>query len=120
MNMQGFYRNTIFLILVFVLGFFIYLFKKQKLDQKLSYIDLALVFLSIISIGYITVTYTNLHVERMSQANSVDYMFAVLCILVMFEITRRTIGWFIPILSVLAMLYAIYGAYFPIDFAHSG
>lgn len=120
LNIQEFYRNTIFLILIVVLGFFIYPRNKKKPGQKFSYFDLALAGLGIISIGYITVTYTNLHVERMSQANNLDYIFAILCILVLFEITRRSIGWFIPIISVLAMIYAVYGAYFPIDFAHSG
>ncbi|MCG1009808.1 TRAP transporter permease [Salinicoccus sp. ID82-1] len=120
LNIQEFYRNTIFITLIVVLGFFLYAPNKKKPDQKFSYMDIALIILAIISIGYITVNYTNLHVERMSQANTTDYIFAVLCILVVFEITRRTIGWFIPILSVLAMIYAVYGAYFPIDFAHSG
>ena len=120
LNMQEFYRNTIFLILVVVLGFFIYPVNKKKPGQKFSYLDLGLAALGIISIGYITITYTNLHVERMSQATTLDYVFAVICIAVLFEITRRSIGWFIPILSVLAMVYAVYGAYFPIDFAHSG
>lgn len=120
LNMQEFYRNTIFLILVVVLGFFIYPINKKKPGQKFSYLDLGLAVLGIISIGYITITYTNLHVERMSQATTLDYIFAVICIAVLFEITRRSIGWFIPILSVLAMVYAVYGAYFPIDFAHSG
>src|SRR5699024_2479081 len=120
LNMQGFYRNTIFIGLIMVLGFFIYPFNKKKPGQKFSYLDIGMVVLSVISVGYITLNYTNLHVERMSQANTMDYIFAVLCILVLFEITRRAIGWFIPILSVLAMVYAIYGAYFPIDFAHSG
>ncbi len=120
LNMQGFYRNTIFIGLIMVLGFFIYPFNKKKPGQKFSCLDIGMVVLSVISVGYITLNYTNLHVERMSQANTMDYIFAVLCILVLFEITRRAIGWFIPILSVLAMVYAIYGAYFPIDFAHSG
>ncbi|WP_052747285.1 TRAP transporter permease [Salinicoccus sediminis] len=120
LNMQGFYRNTIFIGLIMVLGFFIYPFNKKKPGQKFSYLDIGMVVLSVISVGYITLNYTNLHVDRMSQANTIDYIFAVLCILVLFEITRRAIGWFIPILSVLAMVYAIYGAYFPIDFAHSG
>lgn len=120
LNIQEFYRNTIFLILIVVLGFFIYPRNKKKPGQKFSYFDLALAGLGIISIGYITVNYTNLHVERMSQANNLDYIFAILCILVLFEITRRSIGWFIPIISVIAMIYAVYGAYFPIDFAHSG
>lgn len=120
LNMQEFYRNTIFLILIVVLGFFIYPVNKKKPGQKFSYLDLGLAVLAVISIGYITLTYTNLHVERMSQAATIDYVFALICIAVLFEITRRSIGWFIPILSVLAMAYAVYGAYFPIDFAHSG
>lgn len=120
LNIQEFYRNTIFLILIVVLGFFIYPMNKKKPGQKFSYLDLGLAVLAIISIGYITLNYTNLHVERMSQASTLDYIFAVVCIAVLFEITRRSIGWFIPILSVFAMIYAIYGAYFPIDFAHSG
>lgn len=120
LNIQEFYRNTIFLILIVVLGFFIYPMNKKKPGQKFSYLDLGLAVLGIISIGYITLNYTNLHVERMSQASTLDYIFAVICIAILFEITRRSIGWFIPILSVLAMIYAVYGAYFPIDFAHSG
>lgn len=120
LNMQGFYRNTIFLILVFILGFFLYPTNKKKPNSKINAFDIIMVLMSIISIGYIAITYTNLHVDRMSQAETIDYVFAILCIIVLFEITRRSIGWFIPILSVLAMVYAIYGAYFPIDFAHSG
>ncbi|WP_017549705.1 TRAP transporter permease [Salinicoccus carnicancri] len=120
LNMQGFYRNTIFIGLIMVLGFFIYPFNKNKPGQKFSYLDIFMIVMSVISVGYITLNYTDLHVDRMSQANTMDYIFAVLCILVLFEITRRAIGWFIPVLSVLAMIYAIYGAYFPIDFAHSG
>ncbi|MFD1387404.1 TRAP transporter permease [Oceanobacillus oncorhynchi subsp. oncorhynchi] len=119
LNIQEFYRNTIFLILIFVMGFLLHPSNKNK-RKKISSLDVIMIFLSIISIGYITVTYTNLHVDRLSQANTIDYVFAVLCILVLFELTRRSIGLFIPILSVLALLYGIYGAYFPIDFAHSG
>lgn len=120
LNIQGFYRNTIFLILIFVLGFLLYPTNKKKPDSKFNAFDLIMVFMSIISIGYITLMYTNLHVERMSRAETLDYVFAILCILVLFEMTRRSIGWFIPVLSVIAMIYAVYGAYFPIDFAHSG
>lgn len=120
LNIQEFYRNTIFLILIVVLGFFIYPMNKKKPGQKFSKFDLLLAFVGIISIGYITLTYTNLHVDRMSQANTIDYIFAIICILLLFEITRRSIGWFIPIISIIAMIYAVYGAYFPIDFAHSG
>src|SRR5699024_9818491 len=70
LNIQEFYRNTIFLILIVVLGFFIYPMNKKKPGQKFSYLDLGLAVLGIISIGYITLNYTNLHVERMSQEST--------------------------------------------------
>src|SRR5699024_12430425 len=95
LNIQEFYRNTIFLILIVVLGFFIYPMNKKKPGQKFSYLDLGLAVLGIISIGYITLNYTNLHVERIDRKSTLDYIFAVVCIAVLFEITRRSIGWFI-------------------------
>ena len=39
LNMQGFYRNTIFIGLIMVLGFFIYPFNKKKPGQKFGYWD---------------------------------------------------------------------------------
>lgn len=120
LNIQGFYRNTIFLILVMMLGFMLYPANKKKPESKINIFDIIMIIMTIISIGYIALMYTNLHVDRMSRAETIDYIFAVLCILVLFEITRRSIGWFIPLLSIFAMIYAVYGAYFPIDFAHSG
>ena len=76
--------------------------------------------LALLGIGYIILNYNTLHVDRASHANTTDYIFAVIAIIVLFEITRRTIGIFIPLLSIFAIIYALYGNYFPIDFAHSG
>src|SRR5699024_7069319 len=55
LNMQGFYRNTIFIGLIMVLGFFIYPFNKKKPGQKFSYLDFGMGVLSVISVGYIHV-----------------------------------------------------------------
>lgn len=120
LNIQEFQRNTIFIMLITILAFFLYPNNKKDKTSKFGVIDLFWIILTIASFGYILFAYTDLHVNRMSQAHTTDYVFAILCIVVLFEITRRAIGWFIPILSIFAMVYAVYGVYFPIDFAHSG
>lgn len=120
LNIQEFQRNTIFIMLITILAFFLYPNNKKNKTSKFGVIDVFWIILTIASFGYILFAYTDLHVNRMSQAHTTDYVFAILCIVVLFEITRRAIGWFIPILSIFAMVYAVYGVYFPIDFAHSG
>ncbi|OFS62751.1 TRAP transporter permease [Nosocomiicoccus sp. HMSC09A07] len=120
LNIQEFYRNTIFIMLITILAFFLYPNNKKDKTATFGVVDVFWIILTIASFGYILFAYTDLHVNRMSQAHTTDYVFAILCIVVLFEITRRAIGWFIPLLSIFAMVYAVYGVYFPIDFAHSG
>lgn len=121
LNLQTFHQNSIFLLLIVLLGFLLYpLNKKGIYKHHPSIIDIGFIILALLGIGYIILNYNTLHVDRASHANTTDYIFAVIAIIVLFEITRRTIGVFIPLLSIFAIIYALYGNYFPIDFAHSG
>ncbi|WP_394877511.1 TRAP transporter permease [Mammaliicoccus lentus] len=121
LNLQTFHQNSIFLLLIVLLGFLLYPLNKRGIDKHHpSIIDVGFIILALLGIGYIILNYNTLHVDRASHANTTDYIFAVIAIIVLFEITRRTIGIFIPLLSIFAIIYALYGNYFPIDFAHSG
>lgn len=121
LNLQTFHQNSIFLLLIVLLGFLLYPLNKRGIDKHHpSIIDIGFIILALLGIGYIILNYNTLHVDRVSHANTTDYIFAVIAIIVLFEITRRTIGIFIPLLSIFAIIYALYGNYFPIDFAHSG
>ena len=121
LNLQTFHQNSIFLLLIVLLGFLLYPLNKKGIDKHHhSIIDIGFIILALLGIGYIILNYNTLHVDRASHANTTDYIFAVIAIIVLFEITRRTIGIFIPLLSIFAIIYALYGNYFPIDFAHSG
>ncbi|WP_239724349.1 TRAP transporter permease [Mammaliicoccus sp. R-M62] len=121
LNLQTFHQNSVFLLLIVLLGFLLYPLNKRGIDKHHpSIIDIGFIILALLGIGYIILNYNTLHVDRASHANTTDYIFAVIAIIVLFEITRRTIGIFIPLLSIFAIIYALYGNYFPIDFAHSG
>ncbi|WP_265182062.1 TRAP transporter permease [Geomicrobium sp. JCM 19055] len=88
--------------------------------KRFTKIDLALAIISIIGTGYILIFYTTIHIDRVSQAIPIDYVFAIITVLLLLEASRRTLGTFIPILAGAAMIYAVFGPYFPGMFGHAG
>lgn len=120
-NIQEIYRNAIFLGFLLVLTFLLYpLSSKSKKTNKLTVLDIILLIAGIAGIGYIILSYTTIHVDRHSQAVTMDYVFAVITLIVLLEASRRVIGIFIPLLSFTAIIYAMFGPYFPGLFAHAG
>ncbi|EZH67058.1 C4-dicarboxylate ABC transporter permease [Bacillaceae bacterium JMAK1] len=120
MNIQEIYRNIIFLTLLLILAFLLYPARKKGNMKKFTKIDLALAIISIIGTGYILIFYTTIHVDRVSQAIPIDYVFAIITVLLLLEASRRTLGTFIPILAGAAIIYAVFGPYFPGMFGHAG
>ncbi|MFD1848805.1 TRAP transporter permease [Oceanobacillus bengalensis] len=120
MNIQEIYRNIIFLGFIFVLGFFLHPATKKGNKEKFSYVDVALVLAGLSGVIYILINYSVIHNVRMSQPIVIDYVFAIITLIVLLEVARRSIGIFIPILSLLAIVYALFGPYFPGVFGHAG
>ncbi|GAK07317.1 TRAP transporter permease [Geomicrobium sp. JCM 19038] len=120
MNIQEIYRNIIFLALLLILAFLLYPARKKGNMKRFTKIDLALAIISIIGTGYILIFYTTIHIDRVSQAIPIDYVFAIITVLLLLEASRRTLGTFIPILAGAAMIYAVFGPYFPGMFGHAG
>lgn len=119
-NIQEIYRNAIFLGFILILAFMMFPLSKKTTKKALSIVDYLFIFGSIVGIGYIVLNYTAIHIDRQSQVVPMDNVFAILTIIVLLEAARRSIGWFIPILSGIAIFYAIYGPQFPGMFAHAG
>ncbi|MBM7703009.1 TRAP transporter permease [Metabacillus iocasae] len=120
MNIQEIYRNIIFLGFLLVLTYLLYPARKKSVSKQIGITDYLFVILSIVGSVYIYFQYTTIHVERGSVAIGIDYVFAVILILMLLEAGRRTIGLFIPLLAALAMIYALFGPYFPGLFGHAG
>lgn len=119
-NIQEIYRNALFLGFILVLTFMMFPLSKKTNKNKLSILDYLFIAGSLIGIGYIVLNYTAIHIDRQSQIIPMDNFFAILTVIILLEAARRSIGWFIPILSALAIVYAIYGPHFPGMFAHAG
>ncbi|MBP2257756.1 TRAP transporter permease [Virgibacillus alimentarius] len=120
LNIQTIHQNSIFLMLALFLAFLLYSPSKEKANSHFSLTDLSLAILSAIFVGYILFGYTSIHVERLSQAVTIDYIFAAVAVILLLEGTRRALGLFIPMLILSAMLYAIIGPYLSGMFGHAG
>lgn len=119
-TMQEIYRNAIFLLGVVIIAAILFPMSKKQIDKNLNILDIVFLLFCIATFGYIIMMYFEIHVSRGSNANTMDYVFGGLAILALFEISRRVIGIFIPLLCLLAIIYALFGPYFPVDLAHSG
>lgn len=119
-NMQEIYRNVIFLGFIFILGFFLYPSTKRGNKKSMTVMDGILLIAGLAGVIYILLNYSVIHNDRLSQAITIDYIFAIITIVILLEIARRSIGIFIPMLSLIALIYAVFGPHFPGVFGHAG
>jgi TRAP transporter 4TM/12TM fusion protein len=69
---------------------------------------------------YLLVYFDDIFIQRPGDHSNLDYMVGVFAIIMVLEVTRRTMGIFLPLLAVSVVLYGIFGPYLPGDLAHRG
>ncbi|WP_342560352.1 TRAP transporter permease [Psychrobacillus sp. FSL W7-1457] len=94
--------------------------KKSKARLQPSKIDLVLVALSIITIGYLILTYDTFIRDRYGANIFMDYIIGGLAIILLFEATRRVTGLSMTIIAAVFLLYNFIGSYLPGMFGHAG
>ena len=111
----------IFLAVVLLISVLALPFK--ALDGSHTHIPLRDWFFAAISSGfslYLIIFFQDIFIDRPGDHSTLDLMIGVLAIIMVVEVTRRTMGVFLPILAVLVVLYGIFGPYLPGDLAHRG
>ena len=111
----------IFLAVVLLISLLSLPFK--ALDGSHTHIPLRDWFFAVVASGfslYLIVFFQDIFIERPGDHSSVDLMVGVLAIIMVVEVTRRTMGIFLPLLAVGVVLYGIFGPYLPGDLAHRG
>lgn len=97
------------------------LFKgSKKGSNKISIIDWALILSIIFVTGYIYMNLSTLLFRFGVMPTTIDAVVAIMGLIVVFEITRRTSGWTLPILATIFMGYAFLGPYLPGILNHRG
>lgn len=114
-------QRSLHLLLGLVLIFFLYpTFKpKEKETSKIQVIDLVLIILSIVATGYMFI-YEPYIMQRPSLPITSDLIVGGLCMLLVLEATRRTVGSALPIVAIVFLLYVHYGRYLPGFLYHRG
>lgn len=103
-----------------VILFLLLAIKKRDGQNKLvSAIDLALAIITAFIVVYL-VTYFDDIMHPMFEPKAIDIVLGLVMVGIVFYVTRRLIGWAIPLLSTFAVLYALFGQYFPGIWKHSG
>jgi TRAP-type uncharacterized transport system fused permease subunit len=115
-------QRSLHLLLGLVLIYFLYPTFKRKTNKKVTSIhklDILLIILSILTTGYMFVYYPDI-MRRPSLPITSDLIAGGLCILLILEAARRTVGITLPIVATIFLLYAYFGDYFPGFLYHRG
>lgn len=112
-------QRSVHLGFVLTLIFLLYPATKRSPMDRPSIIDWIFIFLSIAATGNIYFRYKALALSG-GLYTETDIFFGILTLIVVFEAARRTIGYALPILSSIFLIYAFVGRYIPGPLMHSG
>ncbi len=96
--------------------------RTKKSQDKTGIIDIALVLFAMISIGWIVFDYERIahRMSLLSRVLPIDMILGTGLIILVIEAVRRTVGWPMASLGIIALLYAYFGPYMPGELVHRG
>ncbi|MDR1510733.1 MAG: TRAP transporter permease [Synergistaceae bacterium] len=112
-------HRSIHVAMMLTLGFVMYPFRSKSGCKKVAWYDWALIAISVAIPIYVCFDYMGI-LERTGNPNVNDTIMATLLVIVILEGTRRMSGWALPTLSVIFIIYGLYGRNLPGMFAHRG
>jgi TRAP transporter 4TM/12TM fusion protein len=112
-------QGGVFLAFLLFLIFLLYPARKGSPRDRIPITDWILACLGV-SGGFYTYFTFETFARRNLVANELDYLFAALTILLVLEATRRAVGIWLSLISIVFLIYAYFGPYFPGVFAHGG
>ncbi|GBF32397.1 TRAP-type uncharacterized transport system [Desulfocucumis palustris] len=111
-------QRAFILMLSFFIIFLVHPFRKNS-QKGITVFDAALALCGLAVGGYVLINFNEM-VMRMGAPNKMDLLFGGLCILLVLEATRRAIGWPLPIVTGVFLLYNYFGNHIPGTFGHRG
>jgi TRAP-type uncharacterized transport system fused permease subunit len=108
--------------LFFTITFIVYTMPGTDTKYKVPWYDWLLVVLSLLVSGYISLNLDRLitRFAFVDQVSFLDIVFGILTIILLLEGTRRIIGPWISILSILSLSYLFFGSFLFGRFGHNG
>lgn len=105
---------------LFILGVILLALLNRPLPGRLVWIDACLAVGATVSFGYLILNWQQLAYRAVFQPMLHEYVLGAIALLIVLELTRRTIGWPLVLVAIAALLYAYFGRQLPDQFAHRG
>ena len=103
-----------------ILAYTVYpIFKTANLRKKITWYDFAFAFVGVIVVLYKWYEYTNLAM-RSGAWTQTDIVVGILVCIIVLEGARRVMGLPLPVISIIFMVYDVFGPYMPDLIAHKG
>jgi len=108
-----------YLLFTMLLCFLLFPLKRGSTRNKESLLDWIFCALALITIGYWIVIYPS-YAYRIGDPNQWDIIMGSILMALCFEMGRRVVGYVLPVLAALFLLYAYLGPYVPGILGHYG
>ena len=112
-------QRPVHLAFGFVLIFLLHPSSKERAARWAQALDGLFILCSVVSLVHLVVTFKEV-VLRGGAATSSDVWLGGILILLLLEGTRRVLGWALPIIATVFILYALLGQYIPGLWGHRG
>jgi TRAP transporter 4TM/12TM fusion protein len=118
----AFFHRPVFLTFATILGFLLYGYDGKKHFDNAHWTDFLLAIGSLACFGTVAAGY-EANSERLSMVDPLTTWQLIaggVGVLLILEITRRTVGWILAAIAALSILYAFLGPHMPAMLAHKG
>ena len=113
------YQRSIHWMLMGVLLYLLYPISEGRPKDKIDIWDWGFAILLVIGCLNILLNWDAIS-DREGMPTASDIYLGIIMIILVIEGARRSMGWPLPIVSIVALLYALFGPYFPGLLAHGG
>jgi len=114
-----FITTPIYLCCSYILAFCLFPARESSPRDRITALDLLLALATAGITAYFMVQY-EYYVQRAGLFRTQDVVAGLVAVLLSIEVCRRVLGWSLPILSLAAIAYAMYGNWIPGALGHRG
>jgi TRAP transporter 4TM/12TM fusion protein len=118
-TLPGVLQRSVHLTFTLALCFLYYPMTRTARERTLPWYDLLFAAIGAYAALYVTLNHTAL-LDRVGTPAPMDTAMGVILLLLVLEATRRAVGWWLPGITVIFVLYAFLGPWMPELFSHRG
>ena len=97
-----------------------WIFLYSENDKKVSFINIVLAVLGVLSCLWIALNHNLLSDQYGFIENEFQFILSFFLLFLVLEMARRSVGWPLPFVTLIALLYGMFGYLIPGEFGHPG